>query len=196
MNSPNLTHLTADELDAFLTESASPLLVSHVATCTTCSAMVARDRQVVRELAALPYFDAATGFGDRVMRGLAPRVAPVIVAETGASPRAVAARRRAIGLLILSTGGVAAGFAWAAVHPVDASRWSAPALQGAGHALWLSLQTVVANVVDQPWFSSVRDAMGTPVRALLALGGVAGAYAIALTGLRRLMTEPATDAGW
>jgi hypothetical protein len=113
-----------------------------------------------------------------------------------ATPRSVAARRRAIGALLVTGGGIAAGFAWAAAHPADALRWSAPALQDTGHALWLSLQTVVANATEQPWFSSLRDTVGTPVRGLLIVAAAAGAYAIALMGLRRLMTEPATDAGW
>jgi hypothetical protein len=38
--------------------------------------------------------------------------------------------------------------------------------------------------------------MATPVRALPALVAAAGAYTVALLGLRRLLTRPATDAGW
>ena len=193
MNAP---HLTADELDSFLDHSAPPHLVSHLATCVDCAAMVERDGRIVRALAALPYFEPAPGFGDRVMRGLTPRTAPVAVAAAGASPRAVAARRRAIGALVLAGGGLAAGFIWAGAHPGEALRWSGPALQDTGHALWASLQSVVANTTEQPWFSSVHDTLATPARALFALAGTAAAYAIALTGLRRLMTEPATDAGW
>ena len=193
----NSSHLTADELDSFLTKSAPPEAMSHLATCHECALMVERDLRVVRALAALPYFDAAPGLSDRVLRGLMPRQAPpVLVAATGTSPRALAARRRAIGALVLAGGGLAAGFVWAAAHPGEALKWSGPAVQGAGHALWVSLQSVVANATEQPWFASVRDAMATPARALLALAGTAAAYAIALTGLRRLMTEPATDAGW
>ena len=193
MNSP---HLTADELDAFLTQSATSPLALHVATCPSCAEMVDWDGRLVRALGVLPYFDPATGFSDRVMRGLTPRLAQVTLPATTATPRAAAARRRAFGALVLVGGGMAAGFAWASAHPGDAVRWSGPALQDAGHALWTSLQSVVASATDQPWFSSVRDTMATPMRALLALAAVAGAYAIALTGLRRLMTEPATDAGW
>ena len=196
MNPHDPKHLTADELDALHTDSSSHLIASHIATCPACAAMVERDGKLVALLAALPYFDVSAGFSDRVMRGLAPRQAPEVAAPVIASPRVVAARRRAIGTLLLAGGGVAAGFAWATAHPADALRWSAPALQDTGHALWLSLQTVVANATEQPWFSSVQDAMATPARALFALAAAAGAYAVALVGLRRLMTEPATDAGW
>jgi hypothetical protein len=196
MNSPDVSHLSAEALDAFHTDSATPEHLSHVATCALCATMVELDLQVVRSLGALPYFDAAPGFGDRVMQAITPYRAPLVVPDAVTSPRAVAARRRAIGLLVLATGGVAAGFAWAAWHPVDALRWSGPAFQDAGHALWLSLQSVVASVSAQPWFSAAHDAVATPGRAVVALLASAGAYAIALTGLRRLMTEPATDAAW
>ena len=195
MNAHDPKHLTADELDAFLTDSSSQLVASHLATCPACASMVERDGRLIAMLAALPYFDASAGFSDRVMRGLAPRQAPAAL-PVAATPRSVAARRRAIGALLVAGGSMAAGFAWASAHPADALRWSAPAIQDTGHALWLSLQTVVANATEQPWFSSLRDTMATPVRALFIVGAAAGSYAIALMGLRRLMTEPATDAGW
>lgn len=196
MNPHDPEHLTADELDAFLTKSSSPRIASHLATCPACAAMVERDTRLVAMLSTLPYFDVSPGFGDRVMRGLAPRQAPAAAIPVAGSPRAIAARQRAIGALLLAGGGVAAGFVWAAAHPADALRWSAPALQGAGHTLWLSLQAVVANATEQPWFSPVRDSLATPARALFVTAAAAGAYAVALTGFRRLMTEPATDAGW
>ena len=101
MNAP---HLTADELDSFLTQSAPPLLVSHIATCTSCAQMVERDLRVVRALAALPYFDPKAGFSDSVMRGLVPRTAQVPVLAAATSPRALAARRRTIGALVLAGG--------------------------------------------------------------------------------------------
>ena len=190
MNSHDGKHLSADELDAFLTRSSSLRATSHLATCPDCAALVERDGLVVAALAALPAFDVSAGFGDRVLQGLAPRQAP---ARPRASSRAVAARRRAIGALLLAGGGVAAGFAWGTAHPPDALRWSAPALQESGHALWVSLQAVAANATEQPFFASV---MASPARVLLAIASAAGAYAVALTGLQRVMAEPASDAGW
>jgi hypothetical protein len=92
--------------------------------------------------------------------------------------------------------GIVAGFVWAGAHPAETLRWSGPALQDAGHTLWLSLQAIVANATEQPWFASMRDTLATPARALAALAGIAGAYAIGLLGLRRLMNEPATNASW
>ena len=189
-------HLTADELDACLTESSSQLVTSHLATCPACAAMVDADARLVAVLAALPYFDRCPASQAGSCRTSARRAQVAAVPAPATSGRALAARRRAIGAALLAGGGIAAGFVWAAAHPADALRWSTPALQNAGHTLWLSLQAVVANTTEQPWFASVRDTLATPSRALLVFAGVAGAYAIGLTGLRRLMTEPATHASW
>ena len=192
---PDLHHLTADDLDALVTDQSSPSLVSHLATCAACARMVAADRALLMQLASLPSFDPTIGFPERVMAGIAlPATHPLPMPVDSA--RAVAARRRAIGALALAGGTVVAGFAWATIHPSEAVRWSAPAVQGAGHALWVSLQHVVAGAIEQPWFATLRDAVTTPARALLVSGAIAGAYALALLGLRGLMTEPATDAGW
>jgi hypothetical protein len=196
MNLHRTGHLTADELDAFLTQSPSPAATSHLATCAACATMAERDRHLVAELAALPYFDPRSDFGDAVMHRVAMPAMPLAVAAAGKSARAIAARRRAIGVLVLAGGGIAAGFAWALAHPTDAAQWTSPALRDVGHSLWLSLQTIVANATAQPWFSSVRDSMATPGRALVALAGFAAVYAVGLLGLRRLMSEPATHASW
>jgi hypothetical protein len=190
-----VNHLTADDLDALVADQSSPELSSHLATCAACAKMVASDRRLVVALGALPMYEPAAGFSARVMAGVHIAVAPVPVFAP-ASDRAVAARRRAVGALVVTTGGLLAGFAWATTHPSDALRWSTPAVQGAGHALWTSLQQMVGSAIDQPWFASVRDTITTPLRGLLVTAAVAGVYALALLGLRGLMTEPATDAGW
>lgn len=189
-------HLTADKLDACLIENSSQLVTSHLATCPACAAMVEHDRRLVAALGTLPRFDVTPGFSDRVMARLVVAGIPAAVAAGLGTPRSVAARRRALGAVLLAGGGIAAGFAWASANPADALRWSTPALQNAGHTLWLSLQAIVANATEQPWFSSVRDTLATPVSGLLALAVLAGAYAIGLMGLRRLMTEPTVNATW
>ena len=197
MNPHDSEHLTADELDAFLTESSSNLAMSHLATCPECAAMVANDRRLVAALSALPRFEVTSGFPDRIMAQVALPTAPVLaVAREVETARSVAARRRAFGAVLLAGGGIAAGFVWANAHPADALRWSAPAVQSAGHTLWLSLQTIVANATEQPWFSSVRDTLANPLQAFAVTAGAAGVYAIGLVGLRRLMNEPTTNASW
>ncbi|HEY4319864.1 MAG TPA: hypothetical protein VGM77_01695 [Gemmatimonadales bacterium] len=191
-------HLTADELDAFLIDKSSALASSHVATCPSCAAMVAADARVVAALRALPMFNPSPAFSDAIMARVRVMAVPVAAAAQVAepTPRSAAARRRATVALGIGTAGLAAGFAWAMVHPDDALRWSAPAVDSAAHTVWLSLQHLVGGAVAQPWFSTVRDTLASPVHALIASAGMAAVYALALLGLRRLMTEPAPDASW
>lgn len=193
MKSHDSQHLTADELDAFLTESSSPRVLSHLGTCPACAVMVEADARLVAALATLPYFDPPRGFEERVLLAASKAASARAAIIT---PRAAAARPRALTALVVAGASMAAGFAWATAHPADAIRWSTPALQQSGHALWLSLQAAASGASAQPWFSSLRDTLAMPGRTLLFFIGGAGAYAIALTGFRRLMAEPATDAGW
>lgn len=195
MHSREPAHLTSDELDA-VTAGATPAdVASHLATCADCARMVEQDRRLVAALSALPHFDVAPDFADRVVRRLGARHVAASVAERP-SPRATSARRRAITGVALAATSMAAGFAWAASHPAAALRWSGPALDSAGRTLWLSLQAVVANVTEQPWYAPVHSALTTPLHAFLLIAAAAGAYALALTGLRRLMAESAADARW
>ena len=192
-------HLTTDELDALHAQRCPESIASHVATCAECATLVERDRRLIAALAALPQFNVPVGFSDRIMAQVALPAAVAAVSATSVdlpTPRSRAARRRAIGAAILASGAVGVACVWAGGHSAEALRWSAPAVQGAGHTLWLSLQTVVVNATGQPWFSSLRDTLATPARALAVLAGVAGVYALGLLGLRRLLTEPATHASW
>ena len=177
MNSP---HLTADELDAFLAEQQ--LAAGHVASCDVPG--VRRDGRAGRTTHCqrwrrLPYFDASPASADRVMRGIGAPAAPAVVPAVPRHRGRVAARRRAIGALRCHWAAIAAGFVWAGAHPAEALRWSAPALQDAGHALWLSLQTGRGERDRAALVFFVARHLATPARALFALAPIAGAYAIA-----------------
>jgi hypothetical protein len=190
-------HLTADELDHLISGIPAPRATSHCETCHECRRLLDLDRLVVSALATIPRPDPAPGFEDRVMARVtvlpaeaAPLMAPV------RSPRELAARRRVAAGSLLTAAAVVAGFVWAAVNPAAAGKLVSPAMNDVGQSLWLWLQAAAANAVEQPWFGTVRDALGSPARAVGILVIVAGCYALMLTGLRHLLTEPAPDAEW
>jgi hypothetical protein len=191
------THLSADELDALLEGTGTARSLFHGETCALCREMVRLDRQVIAALGSFPpiALPMRSDFEDQVMARIDLRAAPVALAES-VTPRAVAARRRFIGLVLAGGTAVAAGFAWAALDPAAANGLSGAALGGVGDSLWLSLQTMVANTAEQPWFAVARDTLASPARALPFVVAGAGLYAAALAGLGRLLAEPATDAGW
>ena len=195
MNDPIPQHLTAEELDALLVGGGTARAMSHLATCPSCAALRELDGRVVAALTALPAFDPAADFSDRVMARVSIRPATSAL-PLGRTVRERSARRRVIAASIAGGGAFAAGLAWAVANPAAALDWTAPTVTGAGTTLWITLQTIVANAAEQPWFGSVRDALGSPTRAFPVLLGVLGSYALALVGLRRLLTERTTDAGW
>ena len=195
MSDPSPTHLTEDELDALLAGAGSPRVMSHLATCASCAAMRELDTSLIPALAALPMWEPAAGFPDRVMARVS--IHPIVVAQPlPLTARERSARRRGVVASLATLGALAAGFVWAVAHPAATLGWSTPALADAGQSLWVTLQGVAASTADQPWFSSVRGTLTTPARAFPVLVGALGAYALALVGLSRLLTEPATDARW
>ena len=146
-------------------------------------------------LSTLPTWDASPTLAARVLGRLTPATDRAVVASMP-SDRERAARRRVIIAGLLTGGGVAAGFTWAVLNPAAAQGLAGPAVTEVSQALWLSLQGLVANTIEQPWFGTVRDALASPTRALPYLVGAGVAYALTLVGFRRLLTSPATDAGW
>lgn len=194
MSDASLNHLTADELDALLVGAESPRAMSHLATCPSCVAMRELDVRLVTVLGGLPTWEPSADFPERVMARV--QIRPVLAAlPRVVTPRERSARRRVVVASVATGGALAAALVWAAANPAIALGWTAPTVADAGQSLWITLQTIAANTAEQPWFGGVRDALATPTRAFPVLVGGLGAYALALVGLRRLLTEPATDAG-
>lgn len=193
---PPTLHLSADDLDALLEGITSPQTTSHIATCRLCQRMVDLDRRLGRVLASLPEELPSLGFADQVMSRVVVGQATVSAPPLNRTPRELAARRRVWVGGGLTAAAVTGGFVWAALYPADALGFAAPAWQQVGQSLWLTLQGMVANTVEQPWFGTVRTGLGSPGRAAVVLLGAAGLYALALVGMRRLLTEPAPHATW
>ncbi len=195
MSTNDTYHLTADELDAMLDGMPIERAALHVATCTICHTLVELDRHVVSALARMPGIDPAPGFDARVMARVSIH-APVIQHGVLVTARARDARRRvAVGAVVVGSA-LAAGFGWAAMNPSEALSLATPAMQGVGQTLWTSMQALAANATEQPWFNGARDLFATPSRAIPVVAGIAGVYAAALLGFRRLLAEPAANAGW
>jgi hypothetical protein len=197
MTASPLTHLTADELDALHEGQRLLRATSHLETCADCRALLESDAALISALEGLPTWDPSSEFLNRVMSQIErPILRPVVAVAGVPTPRERSARRRVLVASLLTSGLVTAGFAWAFVDPETAVGLVQPAFQQLTGSLWTSLQAMSANTVEQPWFTTFRDALATPTRAVPVLVAAAGAYAVALLGLRRLLTRPAADAGW
>jgi hypothetical protein len=183
-------HLTSDDLDALLAGAEHTSVRAHLAECPACNDLAANDRALVDALAALPHFDPTDGFAERVM-------AQVRVAE---SPRrsilrlparvpALLRRPAAVAAFLLVVG-TSASITWSLGNRDVLAAWGSQALALLDGWFWLGLRTLAANVMVQPWYAALRDALGSPSR--LALAGVAflAMYVVGLLVLRRLMALP------
>jgi predicted anti-sigma-YlaC factor YlaD len=198
MTASPATHLSADEIDALHSGTTALRATSHLETCPECRSLFARDARLITALEQLPTWDPSPQFVARVLSKLerpAANVAPAAPAGVP-SPRERSARRRVAVASLLTAGVVSGGFAWAFLAPDAAIGLAQPAFQQLTGSLWTTIQAFSANTVEQPWFSAFRDAVATPARAVPVLVVAAGLYAVALLGLRRLLTRPAADAGW
>src|SRR5512141_558547 len=113
MTTADLSHLTADELDALLDGAGSARVTSHLETCADCLALVEVDRRMVSALSALPALDPHPGFADRVMARVTIKPAMDQASANAPTPRSVAARRRAWAGSLLAGGALVAWFGWA-----------------------------------------------------------------------------------
>ena len=198
MTASPATHLSADELDALHEGTPARRATSHLETCPDCQALFALDTRLISVLGQLPTWDPSPHLMERVLSRIErPVVSAGVTHPAGVrSPRERSARRRVVVASLLTTGLLTGGFAWAFLEPDTALGLAQPAFQQLTGALWTGLQALSANAVEQPWFSAIRDALATPARAVPVLVAGAGLYAMALLGLRRLLTRPAADAGW
>jgi hypothetical protein len=187
------SHLTPDDLDAWLAGALAPAAQEHLAYCPACQERAETEREIVTLLGTLPLLGPAPGFADRVM-------ARVAVPQTAAVPplhtfrhRIFASRRTAAlaaGLLVLLAGSMAGSIAWTLAHQetlTAVGHWLA--LQ-AGQAAWLGLRSVASNVIEQPWFAALKDLAAHPGRLVLAMTLAMLAYLGGILALRRLLALP------
>ncbi len=190
-------HLTEDELDSLLGGTAPSRATSHIETCIECSRLVKLDRELVASLALLPPTEPRVDFADRVIARVAVQVAthpPVAVLDPA---RAVAARRRVFAMGGLVAAGLVAAFGWANANPIAAIDLADPVLAPLRSAGWFSVQTIMANTTEQPWYSGLMDLLASPASAIPVIAGIGVGYVAMLAGFRRVLSRPvAADADW
>src|SRR5262245_45655104 len=173
-----IRHFTADDLDAFHSASLSETARTHLDECAECRALVSQDRALVAALEKLPSFEPATGFADRVMAQV--RIAPVVVG----------ARRRRFALA--ATLAVLAGtsIVWSLFNRTLLLHWLDQSAAALGQQLWTAVRVAATNLIQQPWFASLRQFAASSGRVMLLGGGLLVGYGAAVFALRRLLAPP------
>jgi len=186
-------HLSADEIDACLSGAPTPEIQSHLDLCPTCMEQLKIDREIAEHISALPLLSPAEDFADRVMaRVIIPD--PFAIRSLQATRRRLFATRRsfaaAAGLVLFLLGSMVGSVVWSLGHQETlASIGTWLSAQG-GQALWLGVQGLASNLLEQPWYTGLKTLAGNPERLALfsALGSLA--YLGGLLALRRLLAVP------
>ena len=183
-----ISHLTADDLDAFHSASLSVAAREHLDECAECRALTQQDQALLDALAALPAFEPAAGFADRVMAKVAlPRPAVVRLF----SPRLALAAT-----VIVALG---ASIVWSLFNRTVLLSWLDQSAAAIGRGLWTGIRVVATNLTEQPWFAGVRGFASSTARLVLTGGGLLIAYGAAVYALRRLLlppSRPVAHADW
>jgi predicted anti-sigma-YlaC factor YlaD len=187
------SHLSADEIDACLMGVPTVEIQEHLDQCTQCLEQVKIDREIADQISALPLMSPSEDFAERVM-------ARVTVPDPFAIRSLQATRRRlfatpksfaaAAGFTLFLLGSMVGSVVWSLGHQeMLTSLVSWLAAQG-GEALWLGIQGVASNLLEQPWYSGLKSLAENPERLALfsALGSFV--YLGGLLALRRLLTAP------
>jgi len=193
MTRPSGSHLSADEIDACLSGAPAPEVQRHLEQCRSCLDQVQADREIAEQIAALTLMGPTEGFAERVMASVtipdpfAIRSLQATRRRLFASPRSFAA---AASLLIVLLGSMAASIAWSLANQETMAAFGSWLFTQCGQALWLGMQGLASNLIEQPWYAGLRSLADTPSRLAVISGLGTLAYLVGLAALRRLLAVP------
>src|ERR687896_178610 len=193
MTRPSGSHLSADEIDACLAGAPLPEVQQHVEQCRSCLEQVQADREIAEQIRSLPLMSPSEGFAERVMASVvipdpfAIRSLQATRLRFFATPRSFAA---AASLAVVLLGSMVASIAWSLANQETMASLGSWLFAQGGQALWLGLQGLASNLIEQPWYNGLRSLAENPARLALisALGSLA--YLGGLVALRRLLAVP------
>jgi hypothetical protein len=193
MSRPPESHLSPDEIDAWLAGALAPLQQRHVDQCQLCLEQLRAEREIADQIAALPLLSPMPGFSDRVM-------ASVTVPDPFAIRSLQATRRRlfatpksialAASLALLLLGSMAGSIVWSLNNQETIASLGSWLITQGEQVAWFGLRSLTSNFIEQPWYSSVRGLFANPGRLALLSAMVSLAYLGGIVALRRLLALP------
>jgi hypothetical protein len=193
MSRPPESHLSPDEIDAWLAGALAPALQRHVDQCQLCLEQLRAEREIADQIAALPLLSPLPGFSDRIM-------ASVIVPDPFAIRSLQATRRRlfatpksialAASLALLLLGSMTGSILWSLSHQQTIASLGSWLVTQGGQAAWFGVRSLASNFIEQPWYSTVRALAESPGRLALLSAMASLAYLGGVVALRRLLAVP------
>ncbi len=193
MTRPPGTHLTADEIDSWLSGNLSQEWQQHLDHCQACLERVRVEREIVDQIAALPLMSPAAGFSERVMASVSIPD-PFAIRSLQATQRRLFATRKSVALAasltILLLGSMAGSIAWSLSHQDTLASLGNWLLAQGGQMAWLSLRGVASNLIEQPWYGTARSLLGNPIHLAAGSALATTVYLVGVLALRRLLALP------
>jgi hypothetical protein len=187
------SHLSPDEIDAWLAGALPAALQRHAEQCQVCLEQLRVEREITDQIAALPLLGPTPGFCDRVM-------VSVIVPDPFAIRSLQATRRRlfatpksiaiAASIALLVLGSMTGSVVWSLSHQQTLASLGSWLMTQGGQAAWFGIRTVASNFIEQPWYNTIRPLMENPGRLALVSAMASLAYLGGVVALRRLLALP------
>jgi hypothetical protein len=187
------SHLSAEQIDAWLAGSPDSATQDHLHHCDSCQEQLRVEREIADQIAALPLLSPSPGFADRVMASVRVRDPFAIRSLQETRHRVLATRRSmavAASLALLVLGSMIGSIVWSLGHQATLASLGSWMLAQGGQALWLGVRGLASNIIEQPWYAWVRAVLGTPGRLALISALASLAYLGGLLTLRRLLALP------
>jgi hypothetical protein len=193
MSRPPESHLSPDEIDAWLAGALAPVQQRHVDQCQLCLEQLRAEREIADQIAALPLLSPLPGFSDRVM-------ASVIVPDPFAIRSLQATRRRlfatpksialAASLALLVLGSMAGSIVWSLNNQQTIASFGSWLITQGEQVAWFGVRSLASNFIEQPWYNTVRALFENPGRLALLSALASLAYLGGIVALRRLLALP------
>jgi hypothetical protein len=193
MTRPPGTHLSPDEIDSWLSGNLAREWQQHLDQCQTCLERVRIEREIVDQIGTLPLMSPAADFADRVMASVAVPD-PFSIRSLQATQRRLFATRRSLAiaasLTLLVLGSMGGSIAWSLANQETIASIGNWLVTAGGQVAWLSLRGVASNLIEQPWYSSLRSLLESPGRLAIGSALATTVYLIGVLALRRLLALP------
>ena len=197
MTRPPGTHLSPDEIDSSLAGNLAREWQLHLDQCQTCLDRVRIEREIVDQIATLPLMSPAAGFADRVMASVSVPD-PFSIRSFQATQRRLFATKKSLAvaasLTLLILGSMGGSIAWSLANQDTLASIGNWLVTAGGQVAWLSLRGAASNLIEQPWYSSLRSLLENPGRLAVGSALATTVYLIGVLVLRRLLALPTQQA--
>ena len=193
MTRPSGLHLTPDEFDACLSGNSAAECSQHLEQCDQCREQLRADRELAELIGSLPVVGPMEGFADRVMASVSIPD-PFAIRSMQATRRRLLSSPRSLAfaatLMLVLLGSMAGSIIWSLENQDTLASLGSWIFAQGGRVLWLGVQGLASNIIEQPWYTALRSLVVDPLRLAVISAAASFVYLGGLLALRRLLALP------